>query len=99
MEKPQRERRRYPQTIGGSVYLAVLATAAVGLGIVVAVSWRGGLFVISAALVLAAVARALIPDAMSGMLKVRARWIDVLTYGVLGAGLFAVVFSVSGGPH
>lgn len=99
MSTRERPRRRYPQTIGGVVYLAVLAAGVVGLALVVTVSWRTGLIVVSAALGVAGVARLLIPDDLSGMLKVRARWIDVLTYLVLGGVLFTLVTSVAGGPH
>jgi hypothetical protein len=89
-------RRRRPQTIGGVVYLMVLAASGVGLALVVTASWRIGLIVVSVALAGAAVARAVIPEGWSGMLKVRARWIDVLTYAGLAALLFATVVSVSG---
>lgn len=72
------EDRRYPSTVGGAFYLAILAAAGVGIGIVMlAHEWRVGVRVISAALGSAALLRLLLPQRDAGMLAVRQRFVDV----------------------
>jgi len=81
-----------PQTLGGVVYLAVLAAAVVGLVIVFAGAWRTGLAWIGAGLLLAAFARLVFSERGAGMLRVRRKWSDVLMLTVAGVGL--IVLSV-----
>ncbi|UGY93221.1 DUF3017 domain-containing protein [Streptomyces gobiensis] len=64
--------------------LTVLAGAAAGL-LVTLVEARIGALVIGAALLTGAVLRWLLPSV--GMLAVRSRFTDVLTYGALGTGI------------
>jgi hypothetical protein len=79
--------------VGVVPLLAVLAVVAVG----VSVAWRqgsagggeGGVLA-GAALLVAAVARLLLPVRLAGLLVVRKRATDVLTLAVLGAGLLVV---------
>ncbi|MGA8211583.1 MAG: DUF3017 domain-containing protein [Nocardioidaceae bacterium] len=81
-----------PQTLGGVVYLAVLAAAALGLGIVAAGAWRTGLSWIGAGLLLAALFRAMLSERGAGMLRVRRKWTDITMLTVAGVAL--VVLSV-----
>jgi YD repeat-containing protein len=89
---------RKPQTLGGVVYLAVLAAAAVGLGIVLAGAWRTGLSWIGAGLLVAATARLVLTDRGAGMLRVRRKWSDVLMLVVAGVGLIVLAIVVPNQP-
>ncbi|HEX6338503.1 MAG TPA: DUF3017 domain-containing protein [Jiangellaceae bacterium] len=67
--------------------LAVLAVGAVGLGFVFADrDYERGAVVFGAAICLAAVLRAVLPDRWAGLLRVRSRWTDVITLAILGVG-------------
>ena len=85
------EPRRVPSTIGGLVYLIVVAASAVGLGIVAFGPWRRGVGLIGVALIVGAVARAVLRDRDAGMLRVRrSRWVDVLMLGGVGTALIVL---------
>jgi hypothetical protein len=67
--------------------LAVLAVGATGLGFVFADGeYERGAVVFAAAICLAAVLRAVLPDRWAGLLRVRSRWMDVTTLAILGVG-------------
>ena len=83
---------RRPQTLGGTVYLTVLAAALIGLGIVVAGAWRTGVGWIGTGLLVASASRLVLPEEAAGMLRVRRKWSDVLMLGV--AGMALIVLSV-----
>ena len=83
-----------PSTTGGLVYLVVAGTLVVGLGIVAAGPWRTGVSVMGAALAVAFVARALLPDERAGMLRIRRRFVDLTTLAVCAAGMFALVAAI-----
>lgn len=72
----EEEPRRYPSTIGGLCYLAILALTLVGLVVVAFGNWRGGVHAIAVALAVAGVVRAVLPHRDAGMLEVRSRWFD-----------------------
>ena len=83
--------RRVPSTLGGMVYLIVVATSAVGLIVVAFGPWRRGVGVIGAALLFGALMRAVLPGNNAGMLRVRRnRWADVLMLGGVGAALIVL---------
>ena len=83
-----------PQTLGGVVYLAVLAASLLGLGIVAAGAWRTGVSWIGAALLVAAAARLLLSERGAGMLRVRRRWSDVFMLTVAGVALIVLAIVV-----
>jgi Protein of unknown function (DUF3017) len=87
-----------PQTLGGVVYLCVLAASVVGLGIVLAGAWRTGLSWIGAALLAAAPARLVLSERGAGMLRVRRKWSDVLMLTVAGVGLIVLTVVVPNQP-
>jgi multisubunit Na+/H+ antiporter MnhB subunit len=87
---------RRPQTLGGIVYLVVLAASLVGLGIVFAGAWRTGLAWIGVALLVAAFTRLVLSERGAGMLRVRRKWSDVLMLTVAGVGLIVLTVVV---PH
>jgi hypothetical protein len=83
-----------PQTLGGVVYLAVLAAAMVGLVIVLVGAWRTGLSWIGTGLLVAALARLSFSERGAGMLRVRRRWSDVLMLTLAGVGLIVLAIVV-----
>ncbi len=76
---------------------ACLALVAVGLGLVVADHFRRGCVLVGAGMLLAAGLRAVLPDHAAGLLRVRARWIDVLVTVVFGLALVVVALVVPSG--
>jgi len=82
---------RRPSTIGGAVYLAFVAATAVGLAIVAFGPWRRGVSVIGIAALVAAVARLVLSEHESGMLRVRSKIFDVAVLS--GAGALLVVLA------
>ncbi|MFC7217405.1 DUF3017 domain-containing protein [Streptomyces polyrhachis] len=65
--------------------LLVLGLTAAGLAVVAADSFRIGCLIIAGALLLGGALRWLLPNV--GMLAVRSRFTDVVTYGVLGTSI------------
>ncbi len=85
------ESRRVPSTLGGLVYLVVVAVSVVGLMVIAFGPWRRGVGLIGIALLLAALMRALLRDRDAGMLRVRrSRWVDVLMLGGVGTTLIVL---------
>ena len=85
------EPRRIPSTLGGLVYLLVVAGSGVGLLVVAFGPWRRGVGLIGLALLFGALARAILPDNNAGMLRVRRnRWADVLMLGGVGTALIVL---------
>lgn len=97
-ESAEPEGRRYPSTIGGLIYIGVLAVSAAGLVIVVRSDWRLGVKWIAGALVLAALVRLVIPSQQAGMLAVRRRAIDVVILAGLGVALWFLSTSIPNQP-
>ena len=91
MLMPDQESRRLPSTLGGLVYLVVVAASGVGLAIVAFGPWRRGVALIGLSLILAALMRASLSDHDAGMLRVRRhRWVDVLMLGSAGVALLVL---------
>lgn len=92
------EGRRYPSTIGGAFYLVVIAVVAIGIGIVTTGNWRAGVQWFGGALVLAALARAVLPARDAGMLAVRKRWWDCFLLAGTGAALIFLAVTIPDQP-
>ncbi|MFJ1973270.1 DUF3017 domain-containing protein [Streptomyces sp. NPDC087903] len=75
--------------------LAVLSTVALGLLLTALDVFRYGTLLIGAALLAGGLLRWLLPDV--GMLAVRSRFTDIVTYGVLGAAI--VLLALMAQPH
>jgi len=90
--------RRYPSTIGGALYLLVLAASALGLVVVAHGDWRLGVRWVGGSLVLAALARLVLPATEAGMLAVRRRFVDVTILVVLGVSLWVLAGSIPNQP-
>lgn len=95
IEQPiEPEERRYPSTLGGLLYLFVLAGAAVGVLVAWAGDWRLGVRLLAVALLFGALSRLLVPPAQAGMLKVRHRLTDVALLTTVAAILLVLVGSI-----
>ena len=92
------EPRRYPSTIGGALYLAVLIVCLVGIGLVSTGEWRTGVKVLAGALVGAAALRLVLPERDAGMLAVRHRAIDVTLLAGVGGLLYFLAVSIPDQP-
>jgi hypothetical protein len=91
------EPRRYPSTIGGGLFLLVLATMVAGV-LVATQDWRSGVRVIAAALGFAALVRLLLPEKDAGMLAVRHRALDVVILAGSSGALFFLASSIPNQP-
>ncbi|KQT94168.1 hypothetical protein ASG49_04465 [Marmoricola sp. Leaf446] len=91
--------RRRPSTLGGLVYLLVVAAAGVGLLVVALGPWRRGVTLIGVALLVGAVMRTLLPENEAGMLRVRrSRWIDLVMLAGVGAALIVLAVVIPDQP-
>ncbi len=93
------EPRRIPSTLGGMVYLVVVAAGAVGLLVVAFGPWRRGVGIIGVALLFGALMRAFLRDNNAGMLRVRRnRWADVLMLATVGIALLVLATVIPDQP-
>ncbi|MDI5971354.1 DUF3017 domain-containing protein [Streptomyces sp. SL13] len=76
--------------------LTVLAGVALGLILTAADAFRVGLILVGASLLLGAVLRWLLPEV--GMLAVRSRFTDLITYGVPGAAIVILTLMAQPDP-
>ena len=90
---------RRPQTLGGAVYLVVVATALAGLALTVAGAWRTGLAWVGVGLVCGSVARLLLSERRAGMLRVRRKGSDVAMMLLAGIGLVVLTVVVPEQPR
>ena len=90
--------RSRPLSLGTGVYAGVLVALAAGLVLVAAGPWRAGAGVCGGAMLMAGVARVLIPDRMSGLLRVRRRSSDALLLLLLGTALVLLAIVVPPQP-
>ena len=99
MSSPQ-EPRRVPSTLGGLVYLIVVALSIVGLVVVAFGPWRRGVSLVGLAMLLGALMRALLRDRDAGMLRVRRnRWVDVLMLSSVGTTLIVLASVIPDQPR
>jgi hypothetical protein len=97
-ESAEPDGRRYPSTIGGACYLVVLVVCGVGLGIVARGDWRLGVRWIASSLLLAALARLVLPASQAGMLAVRRRFVDAGLLLAVGAVLWFLSVTIPNQP-
>lgn len=91
-------RRTVPQTLGGAIYLVVVAVAAIGIAVVAFGPWRRGVLVLGIALVGAAVARLVLRENDAGMLRVRSRPFDVTALAGVGVALIVLAANIPDQP-
>lgn len=89
---------RRPQTFGGGVYLAVVATVLSGLAVTVAGAWRTGVVWMGVGLFVGGVARLVLPERRAGMLRVRRKASDVAMLLLAGAALVVLAVVVPDQP-
>jgi hypothetical protein len=93
------EPRRLTSSVGGTIYLVVVAACAVGLALVAFGPWRRGIDLIGAALIVGALMRVLLSENRAGMLRVRrSRWADVLMLGGVGTVLIVLASVIPNQP-
>jgi hypothetical protein len=90
--------RRYPSTIGGALYLALLVGAVTAIGIIVGGDWRVGVRVLAACLGAAAALRLVLPQRDAGMLAVRHRLVDVVMLAAVAGLLWWLAGSIPDQP-
>lgn len=96
--EPPRQRWFYPSTIGGVFYLLFLAVAILGVAVVVFGPWRTGIRIFAAALLAAALTRALLPSHQAGMLGVRNKAIDAGLLTAMGVAILILASSIPEQP-
>ncbi|HEX3647478.1 MAG TPA: DUF3017 domain-containing protein [Pseudonocardiaceae bacterium] len=79
-------------------FLLVLLIAAVGVVRILQYHWREGAVLVGGALVVAALLRAVLPGARAGLIAVRGRLVDVLSYAALAGMILFVAITLTGGP-
>lgn len=75
--------------------LAVLAVAAIGLLRVATANWREGSVLLGGSLLLAAVLRAVLPEDRAGLVAIRSRAVDVLSYTGLGVAVVLLAVTIT----
>lgn len=93
-EVPHSLRPRKPRTLGGLVYLAVLAGTVAGLTLVVLDRWRAGLVGVGISLLVGALGRLVLRDESAGMLGIRRKFVDVTTLTVLGTAIVVLALLI-----
>jgi hypothetical protein len=80
--------------LGTLAFLVCLALTAVGIALAAFGSFRQGVGYVGTSLLLACLARFVIPDRMAGLLRVRRKALDVVLLGVLGIGIVVLTLLV-----
>lgn len=86
-------RRRHP-VLAHLPFGLVMAVVALGLLRIVLYHWREGTVLMGAALVLAAGLRVLLSDEQAGLIVIRGRGVDALTYTTFGVSMMAVALTI-----
>ncbi|HEY7042916.1 MAG TPA: DUF3017 domain-containing protein [Nocardioidaceae bacterium] len=85
-----------PSTVGGIIYLVVVAGVLAGLGIVAVGAWRPGIATMGASFGLALVSRAVLPDERAGMLRIRRRFVDLTALAICCGGMLGLAAVIPG---
>lgn len=79
-------------------FALVLGIVAVGFVRIAQYHWREGTVLIAGALLIAAVLRAVLPPERAGLIVIRGRGVDVLSYTVFGLLIAFVALTINKGP-
>jgi hypothetical protein len=79
-------------------FAVVLLVVAVAVLRIVQYHWRAGAALIGAALLLAGVLRAVLPTERAGLLAIRGKVVDIVTYAALAVAELYVALTIIGGP-
>ncbi|MFT4263988.1 MAG: DUF3017 domain-containing protein [Nocardioides sp.] len=93
-QEEESEERRYPSTIGGGFYIAILVFAMGAITVAALGHWRLGVQGLALALVVAALLRLVLPKRDAGMLAVRSRLFDAGLLAVVGAAIWILAASL-----
>lgn len=85
---------KLPSTPGGVVYFLVLAMMLAGIVLVGLGTWRTGVAVMGSSFAVAFLARAVLPDEKAGMLRIRRRFVDLITMGLCCGGMVALAYVI-----
>jgi len=88
-------RPAYLEQVPFAIVLTLVAVAAVR---VAQYHWRQGAAIVGGALLIAAIFRAVLPSVRAGLLAIRGRPVDVLSYSGLGVLLLFLAFTITDGP-
>jgi hypothetical protein len=75
----------------------VLGIAAIGLLRVASANWREGAVLLGGSLLVAAALRALLPPERAGLLAIRSRIVDLLSYSGLGLAVVLLALTITRG--
>jgi hypothetical protein len=75
----------------------VLAIAAIGMLRVATANWREGAVLLGGSLLVAAALRAVLPPERAGLLAIRSRVVDVLSYVGLGVAVVLLAVTITRG--
>ena len=92
------DRRNRPARFAQLPFAVVLLVVAVAVLRIVQYHWREGTALIGAALLLAGVLRAVLPTERAGLLAIRGKVVDIVTYAGLAAAVLYVALTITGGP-
>lgn len=95
MATPGDRRRHLPAE---APMIAVLLVAAIGLLRVATSNWREGAVLLGGSLLLAAVLRAVLPQDRAGLVAIRSRAVDVLSYTGLGLAVVLLAVTITRNP-
>ena len=88
-----------PRSRGSQFYLLQLAGVAIGLLITAFGPWRAGITVVGVTFVVGAVARIVVPDDHTGMLRVRGKVFDIGWTLLLGVSLIVLAAVIPDQPR
>ena len=92
------DRRSGPGRFAQLPFAVVLLVVAVAALRIFQYHWREGAALIGAALLLAAALRAVLPTTRAGLLAIRGKLVDVVTFTSLAAAVLYVALTIIGGP-
>lgn len=90
--------RRYPSTIGGALYMVMMAVIVVAIFVVALSSWRVGMRIFAGALVAGAALRLVLSEKDAGMFAVRSKPIDAGLYLLVGGTLAVLASAIPDQP-
>ena len=82
--------------LGTVAFLACAGLTVIGIVLVAVGSWRQGVGYVGVSLLLACLARFVLPDRMAGLLRVRRKSLDVALLALLGIGIVVLALLVPG---
>lgn len=79
-------------------FALVMAIVAVGFVRIAQYHWRQGTVLIACALLVAALLRAVLSSEQAGLIVIRGRGLDILSYTAFGAMILFVALTITKGP-